>query len=244
MRLLFSLMLLFHQATVWASAPIKVFFDNGSVPFMSGNGSDAKGIYPAITSAIVNKANLKSEFIGVPWKRALQSAEQGEGWVGGIVKTEERLKTYVFTDAIFSEDVVAFTLKGGKKIKSMADLAGLRVGSNRGWSHGTEWDKLKSEGKITILESENATTNLQRLLDGGIDVYITVREDGLYAAKSLKDGNKIVTEGSILAKNTTHLAIGKASAKKEVLATLNSAINALTKSGELAKTGQAFLKAQ
>ncbi|TWW08495.1 hypothetical protein E3A20_23780, partial [Planctomyces bekefii] len=131
------------------------------------------------------------------------------------------------------ERVVAFVAKGKSEIRSFRDLKGKVVGSNRGWSHGADWDRMVQAKEIVVDEADSATANIQRLKAGRIDVYVTVQEDGELAVASLGFREHIVTGSVTLAQNSTHLIFSKSKVDPSLLKKLDESILTLRKTGRI-----------
>ncbi len=78
-----------------------------------------------------------------PWKRAMLNVERGMADViFPAVKTEEREKTFYFSDEYvhFTNVILYLSKDSGFKWNGIKSLIGKRVGVIRGWSYGKQWE--------------------------------------------------------------------------------------------------------
>ena len=101
--------------------------------------------------------------------RAYKSAERGLGGIIGLSKTENRLKIFDYSDAVYYDDIMIVVLKGREfSFSKIQDLQGKNIGVRRGSSYGDAFE----HGKKHIFNANEDTTAVQRLkklLAGRID---------------------------------------------------------------------------
>lgn len=154
---------------------VRVAVDDSYPPYMFG-ADPARGLYPDIIRAAFGKVSITVRIVGYPWKRALRLGKEGQAAIGGIYRNHRRLQIFDYSDPIFTETLVVCVRKGHRfPFRGMADLAGKRVGINRGWSYGEKFDSARRAGRFDAEEATDNVANLRKLLSGRLDCMIADR---------------------------------------------------------------------
>lgn len=214
-----------------AAAQLVVQFDAANPPFMFDKGGAAAGLYPAVFAEAFKRAELTVKLQAVPWKRALAALDEGQVGVGGIYQNAERLAKYDFSPAIFEERIAIYVAAGQEAGGKLEELFGKRVGVLRGWSYGDAFDAAAAAGKITKEELESDGQNLTKLAGGRLDAVLAIVESGDAQVKALKLEGKVKRRPGLLVTNPVYLAFSKGAGKKDVLAKLAQAVQAMKKDG-------------
>ncbi|MCX7217651.1 MAG: transporter substrate-binding domain-containing protein [Burkholderiales bacterium] len=99
----------------------------------------------ALFDYLEDALQFQFEIRRVPWKRAVESAQNGDGMIFGISKTPERLRQLAFSVPIYSEQTLLITrCESNFRFKSLQDLKGQTLGIVRGTSYGEEFDQQKN----------------------------------------------------------------------------------------------------
>ena len=170
----------------------------------------------------------------LPWKRALSYADAGVMGVGGVYKTKDRLEKYDYSDELFKEIIVIFTLRDRRfEYSEISNLYGKKVGILRGWSYGAEFDEASSQKLIEVEEVGTDEQNFMKLMSGRIDCILVVKEVGeLLMENNFQYQENIVLIKEVLIVNPTYLIFSKNSNNKELLDIFNRKLLELRESGE------------
>jgi polar amino acid transport system substrate-binding protein len=229
-----------------AAEPVQIAVDGFNPPFMSGSGATARGLYPALMEAAFKEMGQPASLVPMPWPRVMIGLDEQRYGAGGIYKTAEREKLYDFSEPLFVERIgVYYEAVRPVNYRSVADLAGLRVGVIIGWSYGDEFDRARKAGRFTVESVQSDLQNLRKLELGRIDVALIVID----SASSLFENGRfpsVARSERLLAENGTYLAFHKDAHQRTLLRQFNRALHALRASGaydrivarELAYTGK------
>lgn len=214
-----------------------VYVDESNPPFMySGEGGKALGIYPALIMEMHSRLGQPATIQAVPWKRALDALEQGQGAVGGIYKNEERVKKFDYTDQLFSEELRLYVRAGeGFAYTGLESLKGKTVGVQRGWSYGDAFDAARKSGDIVVEEVSGDAANLDKLLGRRIDVVIAVSQAADMAMASGGMAEKVEMLATPFSVFSSYIAFNKAANKADHIARINDIIKAMHADGSFEK---------
>ena len=158
----------------WADAaePILSFaFDQDAFPTQySLRAGTSAGVYPAIVAELCRTAGLPVSNLAAPFKRVVAGYITG-GFAGGaLVQTPERLAASLYTRPYYVERLRPyFARKGAAPVRSVADLAGMRVGVIRGWAYGQAFDEARRKGLFQAEEVATGFQNFMKLQRGRLD---------------------------------------------------------------------------
>lgn len=223
-------------AGLLASGPVpaqeRVDIDAKDPPFSyaDANGA-AAGVYADLVRAAF--ALMKEPLVieAVPWKRALAEIDAGTAGAGGMYKTRERALKYDFSEAMFTEKLVVYVRRDRTfRFAGVDDLAGLRVGVLRGWSHGDAFDVARMAGRLQVEEVVTDAQNFSKLDAGRLDAVVAIEQSG---KKLLAGGFPSLQALPVpLAMITAHLAFNRAQHKRPLLVRFDAALGTLRRSGE------------
>jgi polar amino acid transport system substrate-binding protein len=124
----------------------------------------------ALFTYLERALKFQFEIRRVPWKRALESAQSGEGLIFGISKTPERLRHLAFSVPIYSEQALLITRCESRfRFNSLPDLKGKTLGIVRGTSYGEEFDKQKNNLFMVEDDTGNTPARFNKLRLGRMD---------------------------------------------------------------------------
>ncbi len=160
------------------SAQDKVVISNGEwKPYLS---PDLKHF--GVASHIVTEAykregvNVEYKWYGEAWKRAYKDTKDGKvnGSVIWSLKPERQAEMFYSEPVIKGKKDVFFYLKKDKfDWNTIEDLKGKRVGGTAGYTYGPLIDEAAKKGYITMDLVSKESLNLQKLLKGRIDLFMT-----------------------------------------------------------------------
>lgn len=218
-------------AVALAEQATLVNFDAANPPFMYGSAQHADGLYPSLVVAVFNQMGKPVKLSAKPWKRALRELDLGVAGVGGIYKTEERLRKYDYSEVLFVERIAVYHHHDKPvAFDELSDLYGKRVGTLLGWSYGDEFDNARKAGKILVEEVPSDVQNFDKLARGRLDAVLAIEQVG---AGILKSGSYTGIQKSpvYLAEKSTHLAFHKKAEAAVLLAEFNRALRDIRQNG-------------
>lgn len=223
------------------TTPIIVAVDAAYSPYMYGT-TPAKGIYPEIIRAAFQQSDLPVEVIGYPWKRALALGRAGKAAIGGIYQNLERLKDFDFSNPLFTETLVVCVKRGRRfPFRGVIDLAGKRVGINRGWSYGEVFDTARRAGLFNAEEATDSRANLKKLLTDRVDCMIaeTLSLQRVLEQKGWR--GRIETLDPPAAVNSTYLVFAKHTHQTHLQKMFNQGLTRIKANGTYNRIIDAFV---
>jgi len=131
------------------------------------------GIISRIVIRAFAKAQMQSEVVWVPWKRLFNrtiDSRIAAAYPMGV--SEERLKLFHYSDAIFHLDRVACHLKSkGFTWKTIEDFRGKTIAFKRGAYFGELYKQLKERNLVTFVELDSDLAMMKMLLAHRIDLF-------------------------------------------------------------------------
>ncbi len=207
-------------------------------PLMWEENGNAKGIAVEIGKAVLKKAGYQVQIKTCPWKRCQIIAQNEGAFITGFSKNDERLKIFLYSNAIMYDDLVIVTKKGKEfSLTDPKSIKGKVIGAQMGVGFGAKNEGLK-EGMI--IETDSSDINrvkklMYNRIDGG---FFSLGKAGIaYSAKmagySLENFSILPV---IVSKDPNYLATGlKTPNALEKIKKMNAAIKALTDDGTIAK---------
>jgi len=234
---------------LWAMGPGTVLagdliaVDAADAPFMYEVDGHAAGLYPLAVIEAYRRMGMEVAIAAVPWKRALDGADNALNGVAGLYKTEERLKKYDYSDKLFDEVVMIYARKGhGFAYATIEDLKGRSVGVIRGWSYGDAFDAARRDGLFTAEEAAGDEQNFAILDAGHIDCILAIREAAAAAIASHGWQERFEALAVPLSKNPSYVAFNKSAGKQADLRRLDAAIAAMRADGSFDRLIQTTIK--
>ncbi len=124
----------------------------------------ATGFEIEIFAAVMNKMNIKAEFVHQPWKRCLHSVKIG--WADVVIsalKLEERTEYLYYPDEPISISKTALFTSSANNIVfngSFEDLKDFTIGVTNGFSYGSAFDSSHFLNKDASTETESIVTKV------------------------------------------------------------------------------------
>ncbi len=132
-----------------------------------------QGIASRIVSEAFALGHIKVHYGYFPWSRSYEFAKTGE-WDGTLLwfDTPERRKLFYISEPVIDIQYVFFYLSDRQfDWDTMDDLAGLKVGGTLKYNYGEAFKQAEESGKITVERVASDAQNLQKLIQGRIDVF-------------------------------------------------------------------------
>jgi polar amino acid transport system substrate-binding protein len=202
---------------------------------IAGDEEKRGGYLAEITGAAFKRAGYKTEFSFVPWARALQGTIIGHYDVLlAAYYTEERAKKLMYSDAI--GDVEVYFWKKRERVipyERLEDMKPFVIGFIRSSSVSEEFDKAMAS-YLTIQYASKPELNVQRLLNGRIDVFVEKKQqvDFILRTKFAENADNIVTLGPPLKTGKFFNAFSRVKPRhQKILDDFNSALKAMRADG-------------
>jgi len=241
-----SLSLLLSCLSLARAETVPVFGDSGYAPVIYLEDGRAKGTLVDILKAVGRKSGDDFEFRLVPWKRAYESSQLGQGGLVGVSLTSERSKIFDFSEPIYSDDIQIVVLKGREfPFRQLSDLKGKTLGGVLGASYGEEVDRAIKEGLFAVDRDIGQASRLLKLLAGRFDGALVGNGQAGFEAvlqsspELLANRNKFKVLNVPLTHDLLYLAIPKSMNKADVITRFNGALRQLQKTGELKRPAPA-----
>lgn len=134
-------------------------------------GTGFEGIDIEIAYALAQKLGLELVVDDMEFESALSAVQTGKSDIvaAGVTVTPDRLNTMCFTDS-YANGVQVVIVKEGSDIKSIDDLEGKKIGTQRGttgYSYCTD-----DYGEDSVVAFDDGATAVQNLLAGKVDCVV------------------------------------------------------------------------
>ena len=156
-------------------------------PYVSVDLHD-KGLATSIVMTALRRANYNPTLVLREWPKDLEATRSGEyDVIASLWFTEERARDLVFSKPIF-ENRVKFILRADSDIRntSPASMKGLRVGVVEDYAYRKD---IYRDLQASLVSAATVEENLQRLLDGEIDIAVADERVALYVLNNRFPGS-------------------------------------------------------
>lgn len=196
----------------------------------------------AVKYIFQNKYNLQMKLL--PWKRAIILAKNG--LADGLMltlETKKRKKYFLFSDTIFTDDILLFQQKNHKNISfnTFDDLKGLKIGVINGAAYSTDFQKAVKTLQLNVEPVSKISINIDKLLINKLDLIIISKKVATSIFKEKSDlKNRLKALDKPLVSKEFKIAISKKSFLVNDIDFINNKIKELKQSGELNKIIQKY----
>ena len=199
------------------------------------------------TSHVIKEAfaleGYEVEFTFYPWKRAYESARDGQAFHATAYwyPSEERAEDFYYSDPLQTDRTVFFHLKDKpfQDWMTLDDLKGKRIGATREYTYTSEFWDAKDTGRLDIEIANSDVLNFNKLIKGRIDAFPT---GDLVGQKLLREhfaadvAETVTFHTKPLVETTGHLLISRRLAGgAALLARFNRGLERLRDSGRYAE---------
>jgi polar amino acid transport system substrate-binding protein len=206
---------------------IRVATDATWEPFeyIQTNTTEIVGFDIDLFDAIAERANITVEYVDVSWDPLLAGMAQGtyDAAISSITIKPDRLEKMNFSHPYYVAGQIITTLKSNTDITGPETLSGKSVGVQTGT---TGDDEAKSINGTTVVGYDEIGLAFVALLTNQIDAVIC---DTPVASGYVKKYDTLKTVGEVL--TTEEYGIAVAKGKEELLAKINTALDALLDEG-------------
>lgn len=217
-----------------AQAEEKTYNIGTDLTFAPFEFQDSKGEYVGIDvdllKAIAKAQNFKVNLKPLGFDSAIQAVQsrQVDGMIAGMSITDERKKSFDFSEAYFDSGLQMAVKKGNDKIKSYDDLKGKIVAAKVGTESATFLEKNRDKYGYTIKNFDDATGLYQSLENAEADA---IFDDYPVLGYAIANGQKLQLVGSKETGSSYGFAVKKGQ-NKELIEKFNAGLKELKSSGK------------
>lgn len=177
----------------WAAA-LSVVTDENLPPYSFVRGGEVVGIDVDMLNEAARRLDVELHIRARPWNRALEECRTGEAqFAMPLFLTPQRAAFATFVAPVHYSTLGVFVAKGREfAFSGIADLAGKRIGVNRGFAISEEIDQTMRDGTIVVEEVASTDLNIQKLLLGRIDAFVANVINTRHFLKGLPDPGRVV----------------------------------------------------
>lgn len=221
-----------HAAT---AAPIRLLTGNYP-PFEYTENGNVKGLAVELLTEAFRRCHRDVRIEVLPWARALAETQQGRAdAIFTAIKTPEREAALRFSSealvtmnsALYSKKDAAIRYHG-----DLSALAGYRLGTVIGTSHGAQFDMALRSGLLKYVDAANDTEpNIRKLLAGRIDLIVADRYVVTYYARRNGWSDQLTELTPVLHSSLGYLAFNKNPALEPLRNEIDAALVAMKRDG-------------
>ena len=205
---------------------------------MTTDSGDIEGIDIDTAKAIAEKLGLELQVDDMEFDAALLSVQQGKADIAmaGITVTDERMAVMSFSDS-YATGIQSVIVPEGSDIASVDDLAGKKIGTQRGT---TGYLYCSDDfGEDAVVAYDNGLTAVQALNNGQVDAVVIDNEPAKAYVES-NPGLKILDTSYA----EEDYAIGMNKSNTALLEAVNAALEELKADGTLQAIVDKYIKAE
>ncbi|MCP4023227.1 MAG: amino acid ABC transporter substrate-binding protein [Desulfobacteraceae bacterium] len=236
-----SILILFFLFSTCCFAADTITFSLIESPPFTTDTMEKKGIEPEIVSAVFKNMGMDANYKFLPAARVYETAKAGKSaGIVGWVWSEERAKSFYYTDEIMRAPLVFFHLKTFDfGWQTMDDLKEIPIGTVLKNYYGPKFHQAADTKKISIYEIRNEKTAYKTLLGGRIKLLPVNQYVGYGSVKESfgqKAVEKITHHPRPLKTSVYHLLLSKSYPGNDALVKrFNQGLSAIKKSREYDK---------
>ena len=205
---------------------------------MTTDSGEIEGIDVDTAKAIAEKLGLELQIDDMDFDAALLSVQQGKADIAmaGITVTDERMAVMSFSDS-YATGIQSVIVPEGSDIASVDDLAGKKIGTQRGT---TGYLYCSDDfGEDAVVAYDNGLTAVQALNNGQVDAVVIDNEPAKAYVES-NPGLKILDTSYA----EEDYAIGMNKSNTALLEAVNAALEELKADGTLQAIVDKYIKAE
>ena len=205
---------------------------------MTTDDGGFEGIDVEVAGAIAEKLGLELQIDDMDFDAALLSVQQGKADIAmaGITVTDERMAVMSFSDS-YATGIQSVIVPEGSDIASVDDLAGKKIGTQRGT---TGYLYCSDDfGEDAVVAYDNGLTAVQALNNGQVDAVVIDNEPAKAYVES-NPGLKILDTSYA----EEDYAIGMNKSNTALLEAVNAALEELKADGTLQAIVDKYIKAE
>ena len=207
-------------------------------PFTWANLNNGGFVNQVITEAFALN-DIKVEFIYLPWRRAYETAKNGEYDASSFwFLNEERQKDFLMSDPVSNDPLVLVQSKKTDVINwnTIADLSGRSIGYTSGFTYPDDLIAAINKGDITGQKAPDDKGSMKKLLINRVELFVISQTTAYTLAQEITNESfdkNFMVSGKVLKDVTGHLAISRNGKNnpEELLLIFNKSIKQLRDSG-------------
>jgi len=217
-----------------AQAEEKTYTIGTDLTFAPFEFQDSKGEYVGIDvdllQAIADDQDFKVDLKPLGFDSAIQAVQskQVDGMIAGMSITDERKKSFDFSEPYFDSGLQMAVKKGNNTIKDYNDLKGKTVAAKIGTESATFLEKNQEKYDYTIKNFDDATGLYQALENGEADA---IFDDYPVLGYAITNGQKLQLVGEKEKGSSYGFAVKKGQ-NKELIEQFNAGLKELKNSGK------------
>jgi ABC-type amino acid transport substrate-binding protein len=231
-----TLICLVCAGPVQAGGEAVYVFDKDFPPFTYLEDGRPAGFEIELMQAAAKLAGVRLTLRPLPWGQAMGQVAVGHAQIiSGLTPTPERRRLYLILEPANVTLRSLIYVREGGRIHNLADLAGRRVGAQRGSTHE---GLLKAREGVTVVTFDSETLGLQALSEGQVDASAATGMSARHTIANL-GLTGIVPLEEILALEPLHFAM--ALSQKALAESLGTALKTLRDNGEYERLRKRWL---
>jgi polar amino acid transport system substrate-binding protein len=181
-----------------------------------------------LMKAIAEKGGFEVEFVNVSWDPLLAGMAQCQydAAISAMTITDERKKSFSFSDPYFAAGQIVTVAVNNTDIKSKDDLVGKTVGAQLGTTGAIETEKMTG---VSLNTYDDIGLAFQDLINGQFDA--VVADNPLALGYVGKNPDKLKTVGDVFTNEYYGIAVCKD--KTDLLAKINAGLAAVKAEGQV-----------
>ncbi|MFC4652005.1 ABC transporter substrate-binding protein/permease [Lactococcus nasutitermitis] len=215
-------------------AVYQIYSDNSFAPFEFQNSNKQfTGIDVDLLNAIAKEQGFKIHFNFVGFAAALNglSSGQADGMMSGMSITDERKKTFTFSNSYYNSNITVAVNKATSDISKWSDLSGKVVGAKNGTASYDYLIQNKSKYGYSVKTFSDATSMYSALKTGSINA---VMDDEPVIQYAIKQGQKFKIPLKSIPEGSYGFAVKKGS-NPELIQMFNYGLAKLKSDGQYDK---------
>lgn len=182
-------------------------------PLIDENRKDKGYISRLVTDAFA-QVGIKTEFLFVPWGRALRMVELGrEAAVMYFDRNEQRAEFFTFSDPMLWDNWVLFHLENNDiHWQQLKDLSAYKIGATISYTYTGDFYQLANENVLQVNWQPYDKQSWKMLMAGRLDIFANTESAWYYAKQEFSPKNlaRLVIHPKPLAAQLGHVLFSKA----------------------------------
>ena len=225
--------------SISVQAQTKITISTGEYAPFSGVNLKNDGFVNQVISEAFALNDIKVEFIYLPWRRAYNSAKNGDYDASSFwFLSEERQKDFLMSDPVSNDPLVLIQSTKSDVINwdKIEDLSGRSIGYTSGFTYPDNLMDAITKGDIKGQTAQDDRGSMKKILVNRVELFVISQTVAYTLAQELTNenfDNNFMVSGKALKDVTGHLAISRNGKNnpEELLRIFNKAIQQLRDSG-------------
>lgn len=211
------------------------------IPYGFEENGVLKGVAVDIVQEMFKRRGYTVELQMLPWTRALQMVQDGDadGIFCAFYSDERAVYLDYMQEPLAYEAMYCYSLKNSsvRFDGTLESLGPYRVGVIQDWFYGEPFEQAVKNGDLHVQKVTDLSINIQKLLDGRIDVVLNPRAATQYYLKQMAVQDQIVEQPALF-RDPTGLYLGFAKKRltdQELVREMDAALLEMKKDGTYQK---------